>query len=96
MNQPDQRIDVDIIEPAGREAHHVLLFALARMAAGSHGEAEDPVPLVPVAGHGPLRGSRRRRVFLVKLCDGGTTQRKRGAWHGSVSEVTVLAAILAA
>jgi hypothetical protein len=52
MNQPDQRVNVDVIEPAGREAHHVLLFALARMAAKPHGEAEDPVPLVPVAGHG--------------------------------------------
>jgi hypothetical protein len=52
MNQPGQRVNVDIIEPAGREAHHVLLFAPARMAARPHGEAEDPIPLVPVTGHG--------------------------------------------
>src|SRR5436309_1454892 len=77
MNQPDQRINVDNIEPAGREAHHVLLFALARVTARPRGEAKDPVPLFPVAAHGPLRGSRRCRSFLVKLCDGGTTQHKR-------------------
>ena len=52
MNQPDQHINVDIIEPAGWEAHYVLLFALARMAARPRGEAEDPVPLVPVTSHG--------------------------------------------
>jgi hypothetical protein len=52
MDQPDQRVDVDIIEPAGREAHHVLLFAPARMATRAYGEAEDPIPLVPVASHG--------------------------------------------
>jgi hypothetical protein len=52
MNQPDQRVDVDIIEPAGREAHHVLLFAPARLAARPHWEAEDPIPLVPVTSHG--------------------------------------------
>ena len=52
MNQPGQRVNVDVIEPADREAHHVLLFAPARMAARTHGEAEDPIPLVPVTSHG--------------------------------------------
>ena len=52
VNQPDQRVNVDIIEPAGREAHHVLLFAAARTVARPHGEAEEPIPLVPVTSHG--------------------------------------------
>jgi hypothetical protein len=52
VNQPGQRVNVDIIEPAGREAHHVLFFATARTVARPHGEAEKPIPLVPVTSHG--------------------------------------------
>src|SRR5262249_47193413 len=58
MNQPDQHVNVDVIEPAGREAHHVLFFASARMAARPGGEAEEPIPLLPAATHDPLRGGR--------------------------------------
>ena len=43
MDQPCQRINVDIIEPAGREAHHVLLFAPARAAARPHGQGHGKV-----------------------------------------------------
>ena len=52
VNQPDQRVNVDIIEPAGREAHYVLLFVLAATRSPPRGEAENPVLFFPVAGHG--------------------------------------------
>jgi hypothetical protein len=96
MNQPGQRVNVDIIEPAGREAHHVLLFASARLAARPHGEAEDPVPLIPVTSHGPLRGSRGCRSFLVNYATAEQPGTSAGAWRGGVGEVAVMAAILAA
>ena len=51
MNQPYQHVHVDAIEPAGREAHHVLLFILAATRVRPDGEAENPVLFFPVAGH---------------------------------------------
>src|SRR5215472_19111016 len=51
MNQPEQHVHVDIVEPACRETHYVLLFMLAVTRARPHGEAENPVLFLPVAGH---------------------------------------------
>src|SRR5690242_3543047 len=92
MNQPGQRVNVDVIEPADREAHHVLLFAPARMAARTHGKPRTRFVSSPLPVMVPLRGSRRCRGFLVKLCGGGTTPHKRDAWRGSAGEVAVSAA----
>src|SRR5690349_553787 len=54
MDQPAQRLDVDVVEPAGRETQHVLLLVVTAVAAGTrraHAEAENPVRLLWVAGH---------------------------------------------
>jgi hypothetical protein len=55
MNQPGQRVNVDVIEPAGREAHHVLLLAPAGMAARSTGKPRtrflsSPLPVMGRSG----------------------------------------------
>lgn len=54
MNQPAQHVDVDVVEPARRETHHMLLFMITATAAGTraHGEAEDPVLFLWVTSHG--------------------------------------------
>ena len=53
MNQPAQRVDVDVVEPGRRKTHHMLLFMITAAAAGSraHGEAEDPVLFLWVTSH---------------------------------------------
>lgn len=51
MHQPGQRIHVDVIEPAGREAHHVLFLVLAVARSRPDGEAENPVLFFPAARH---------------------------------------------
>ena len=51
MDQPYQHVHVHAIDPASREAHHVLLFILAATRARPNGEAENPVCFFPVAGH---------------------------------------------
>jgi hypothetical protein len=51
MDQPGQRVHVDVIEPTGREAHHVLFFVLAVARFRPDGEAENPVLFFPAARH---------------------------------------------
>ena len=96
MNQPSQRVNVDILEPAGREAHHVLVLAPAGMAARSTGKPRTRFLSPPVTSHGLLRGSRRCHGVLAKLCDAEQPGTRAGAWRGSVGEVAVLAAMLSA
>src|SRR5215468_7298237 len=83
MDQPAQRVDVDVVEPARREAHHVLLFIVTATAEGTraHVEAEEPVPVLWVAGHG-LTPTCGRCMAVVRLCAdgiGGTSSGHQGS-----------------
>jgi hypothetical protein len=53
MRQEPEPSEVDLVEPANREAEHMLLFfALPTVRASPRRHAKDPVPFLRAASHG--------------------------------------------